>query len=330
MNAPQNLSEYAVKPKKIILHNPSKALHHVTEEQTEINNNDELQEKFLFREKVNRKIFEEQYAGFTDVVRNNVDEVLFVEDILGEEGVKKHEANITGNPNQIYTRDSIITFSWDTEGYMITNMKQNIRKPENDLMRDVFEKLKMNEILQLPEDAGEDLILEGGDVIPFQYGDTRALLVGFGRRTSYETIKFMQENFLGEHIDEIIGVELAEWRINLDGGMVPIADDVVVTNPESLLRTVKFDKKGEHRMDILKFLKELGYNIVATNKFESKFQQACNILCLGERSVIAYDMCQRVIDLLRNTHGIDVNTFSGNQLVLGTGGPRCMSKPIYF
>ena len=61
---------------------------------------------------------------------------------------------------------------------------------------------------------------------------------------------------------------------------------------------------------------------------EATVLQACNCFCLGGRRVIAYDLCERVAEelLARN---IEVRTVPGTELIKGTGGPRCMTRPLY-
>jgi arginine deiminase len=56
--------------------------------------------------------------------------------------------------------------------------------------------------------------------------------------------------------------------------------------------------------------------------------QACNCFCLGGRRVIAYDLSERVADGLR-ARDIEVLTVPGRELIKGTGGPRCMTRPLY-
>ncbi len=78
--------------------------------------------------------------------------------------------------------------------------------------------------------------------MPFSAGGERILLIGYGRRTNRMTIDFLRTAILPKFADRIIGVELAEWRINLDGGMVVLSDDTVVIHRPSLLSAVSVTK----------------------------------------------------------------------------------------
>jgi N-dimethylarginine dimethylaminohydrolase len=174
----------------------------------------------------------------------------------------------------------------------------------------------------------EGLVLEGGDVVPFSRGDRRCLLVGYGPRTTRGTLDFLRDVLIPGYIDEIIGISLAPWRINLDGALVPVANDVVVAQPDSLLEAILMDDTGSSPVDVLELLRDTGAAILEVTVEESIHQQACNCLCLGDRKIICYDLCQRICDLLR-AHEVRAFTVPGSELVKGRGGPRCMSRPIY-
>jgi N-dimethylarginine dimethylaminohydrolase len=67
-----------------------------------------------------------------------------------------------------------------------------------------------------------ELYLEGGDVIPFCYDNKKVLLIGYGPRTSLESLYFLRQTLVKERmVDEIIGFKLADWRLNIDGCFSP-------------------------------------------------------------------------------------------------------------
>jgi N-dimethylarginine dimethylaminohydrolase len=131
-----------------------------------------------------------------------------------------------------------------------------------------------------------------------------------------------------QYADEIIGVELAEWRINLDGGFLPVAEDVIVADVKSIIGGIHIDARTQQKLDIFEMLRELGMKVINVTPDESVFCQACNCLCLGGRKVIYYDLSDRVYEVLRS-HDIEVHRTPGSELVKGRGGPRCMTRPIY-
>lgn len=76
-------------------------------------------------------------------------------------------------------------------------------------------------------------------------------------------------------------------------------------------------------------LNDLGLQVIDTTPEESVYAQSCNCLCLGERRIVCYDLCPRVIGLIERS-GIRVHTVPGAELIKGRGGPRCMTRPIYL
>lgn len=76
-------------------------------------------------------------------------------------------------------------------------------------------------------------------------------------------------------------------------------------------------------------LNDLGMQVIDTTPEESVYAQSCNCLCLGERRIVCYDLCPRVIGLIERS-GICVYTVPGAELIKGRGGPRCMTRPIYL
>ena len=191
-------------------------------------------------------------------------------------------------------------------------------------MESAVKALGLAESIRIPE----NLFLEGGDVVPFSRHGKHTLLIGYGPRTKLETLYYLQEALIPEHIDEIIGIELAGWRLNLDGGFLPIAEDVVVSDTSSIVGGRLFDTHGEREFDIFGMIKDLGMRIINVTRDESIYCQACNCICLGGRRIIYYDLSKRVYDILLQ-HDIEVYLTPGSELVKGRGGPRCMTRPIY-
>jgi N-dimethylarginine dimethylaminohydrolase len=166
-------------------------------------------------------------------------------------------------------------------------------------------------------------------VVPFSIDGRRTLLVGFGPRTSREALTFLHDALVPEFADDIVGVELASWRMNLDGGLLPVADDVVISDRRSIVSAVVLDGSGSRACDLFAVFADLGIHVIDTTREESVYSQSCNCVCLGERTIICYDLCPRVREQLEE-RGIDVLTVPGSELVKGRGGPRCMTRPIYL
>ena len=136
----------------------------------------------------------------------------------------------------------------------------------------------------------------------------------------------MQEVLIPQYVDEIIGIELAEWRINLDGGLLPIAEDVAVSDMSSIVSGILFDAETQKKLDIFRILRDLGMRIINVTPGKSLYCQACNCVCLGERKVIYYDLADRVHEILLR-HDIEVYSAPGSELVKGRGSPPLHDPP---
>jgi N-dimethylarginine dimethylaminohydrolase len=313
-----SVAEFALAPSQVIVHDPVAA--GAFRSLDGVRDAGVLEREWLFREPPDPARYAGQHAALVRALEAHVP-VRHLAELVGDHAAF---ACARTNPNLVFTRDSIVTLPWAPDGYIAARMKPELRRPEAEALRAALERLGLRELVAIPE----GLFLEGGDVIPFEREGRRTLLVGHGPRTSFEAIEFLQGSLLPRHADEILAVELAPWRMNLDGGLVPAADDVALAEPQSLLAGLLLDARSRQRVDPLGLLRDLGMHVIEATREESVFAQACNCVCLGERRVVYYDLCPRVAELLRRR---DVETIlvPGSDLVKGRGGPRCMTRPIY-
>jgi N-dimethylarginine dimethylaminohydrolase len=323
-NAPPNYSgvqhaEFAVVPEAFVVHDPVAV--GAFEAMKGINDPALLERGFLFRELPNTHLYAEHHRAFVGLLKRHAKKVIYLQDLVGDHA--SFEAART-NPNQVFTRDALITIPWVPGGYIAARMKRSLRRSESDTMVNAAKRLGLHEIVRVPP----HLFLEGGDVIPFSRHGRRTLLVGSGRRTGLETLCFLQGALIPRYADEIIGIELEAWRMNLDGGLLPVADDVVVADTRSVIGGLLLDGNGQRKIDVLGMLRDLGMRIIDVTPDESVYCQACNCVCLGGRRVIYYDLSDRIKGLLCR-HDIEPYCIAGSELVKGRGGPRCMSRPIY-
>jgi N-dimethylarginine dimethylaminohydrolase len=313
------VAECSTPPAALIVHDPVAA--GAFDAFDSLEEGGDVERDLLFRARPERARYAEQHRAFVDTLRAHVSDVLYLRDLVDDEATL---APARRNPNQVFTRDSLITLPWAPEGYIAARMRNPIRRPETHAMEAAMRRLGLREIVRLPD----DLIWEGGDAVPFSRDGRRTLLVGFGGRTPERTLDFLQEALIPRHADEIVAVQLPPSRLNLDGSLLPAAADVVVTAPESILGGVHLDAHARHEIDVLGWLRDQGVQIVEATQEESMYAQACNFACLGDRRIVAYDLCDRVVDLLAR-HDVEVHKVAGSELVKGRGGPRCMTRPIY-
>ncbi len=280
-----------------------------------------FEETTLFRSRPDPTAYGAQHGAFVDLLRAHAPRVIYLADLVGDHDAFRAAGS---NPNQVFTRDSLITTPWVPDGYVRARMAKPLRRTEPDAMAAAVERLGLRELIRLPD----DLYLEGGDVVPFTRGGRRTWLVGYGPRTRLGTLRFLRDRLIPAVLDEIVAVELAEWRLNLDGGLLPVADDVVVTDSSSIRSGMLLDPAGERPLDVPRMLADLGMRTIDVTPDESVYAQACNCACLGGRKLICYDLCDRVYEAMLR-HDLEVYRTAGSELVKGRGGPRCMTRPIY-
>lgn len=312
------LSEFAATPVRVVVHDPAAAgaldlLAGVPAMR--------LEERYLFRSHPHPETFAAQHAALVAALERAGAEVIRLADVVGESDVWPR---VRANPNQVYTRDPVITLPWLPGWYVAGAMRKAIRRPEVSVMRSALQALGLRELFAMPAER----FLEGGDVIPFVREGRRALIVGFGPRTARQSLDLLCAGLMPWALDEIVAVGLPESRMNLDGVLVPVADDTVVAHPGSIETAVLRDPAGERQVDVLGLLRDLGMTVVEVTREESVAMQACNCVCLGDRRLVCYDLAGRVVRALVE-RDIDVRTIPGSELIKGTGGPRCMTRPLY-
>jgi N-dimethylarginine dimethylaminohydrolase len=312
-----SIGEYEARPRRVLVHDPGATL--AFERLSEVPSS-ELERRFLFRAVPDREGFSRQHASLVRALRGAGIEVVYLDQVARPE----HLARLDENPNHVYTRDSAITLPWLPGRFIRGAMRKPVRRNEPDVMACALSTLGQSEILSM--DA--DLVLEGGDVIPFARDGRRTLLVGCGPRTIRPSLEALREQLIPAALDELIGVELVAERMNLDGALVPVADDTVLVEPTSILRSWLIDKHGQTPVDVIQLFANAGVEAIEVSRAEATTKQACNCICLGDRTLVMYDLCERVTRELR-ARGIDVLTVPGTELIKGTGGPRCMTRPIY-
>jgi N-dimethylarginine dimethylaminohydrolase len=310
------VSEYEAAPVRFLVHDPAetRALERLLEIPA-----DELSERSLFRAHPDPKRFAREHAALVGLLESAGVEAVRLAGVVDEGGRRA----LDENPNHVYTRDAAITLPWLPGRFLRGAMRQPVRRGEPEVLAAALGALGLEEIL-----VPQECFLEGGDVIPLAYGGRRALLVGFGPRTSREGIDLLWRHLHPWALDEIVGVEILPERMNLDGVLVPVADDTVIVDRSSIVRSFLLEPNGEQQVDVVGLLCKLGLQALDVTREEATVLQACNCCCLGGRRVVAYDLCARVAQKLR-ARDIEVLTAPGREMIKGTGGPRCMTRPLY-
>jgi N-dimethylarginine dimethylaminohydrolase len=281
-----------------------------------------LEPELLFRSRPDKPLYTEQHKALVRTIAAQIDRAIYLHELVGDDPSFDLAC---GNPNQVFTRDSLITLPWAPDAYFRARLKPAQRRQESNVLETAVRRLGLHEILRLPE----TVFLEGGDVIPYVNQGRRCLLAGHGPRSTPAAIDVLQQELLPRYADQIIAIHLAPWRMNLDGGFLPVADDVIVADTSSILGAELIEPERRVRLDLWRMLADLGVTVIDTTPEESIYLQSCNFLCLGDRRVIGYDLCPRVTALIEQ-HDIRVYPVAGSELIKGRGGPRCMTRPIYL
>ena len=315
-----HVGECQCRPQALVVHDPVAAGAFCAFDR--VNDDNRLEPDLLFRARPDAARYSAEHALLVRTIATHIGRIVYLHALIGDE--PSFEPART-NPNQVFTRDSLITLPWSPEVFFRARLRPPQRHNEANTMKAAVERLGLREAMRLPQ----DIFLEGGDIITFSYKGRRSLLVGWGTRSTPGAIDFLQQEFLPHYADEVIALHMAPWRMNLDGGFVPVADDVIVSDTSSILGAELVEPHARTTIDLWDMLSALGIRVIDTTPEESVYAQSCNCLCLGDRSVICYDLCPRVIDLLGQS-GIRVYPVPAAELIKGRGGPRCMTRPIYL
>jgi N-dimethylarginine dimethylaminohydrolase len=312
-----SIGEYEAAPRRVLVHDP--AATHSFERLSGVPSS-ELERRFLFRAIPDRERFAREHAALVSVLQSVGVEVVYLHDVARRE----HLARLDQNPNHVYTRDSAITLPWLPGCFIRGAMRKPVRRHEPDVMASALSRLGQSEVLAM----APELFLEGGDVIPIAREGKRSLLVGFGPRTVRASLETLRDQLMPGALDELIGIELVAERMNLDGALVPVSSDTLLVEPTSIVQSWLIDQRGETSVDVIRLLADGGMQPIQVTRAEATTRQACNCVCLGQRKVVMYDLCERVTQALEGRQ-ITVFTIPGAELIKGTGGPRCMTRPIY-
>ncbi|NED06907.1 hypothetical protein G3I55_35265 [Streptomyces sp. SID6648] len=218
----EHIAEHSRRPEIVLLHDPVPfgALNVLDEVPGE-----EMEERLLFRAQPETRRFALQHRAFAEAIAGAGFTCRYLGELVGDSAC----FGIAGSdPNLMFTRDAAITLPWAPDVYLPAHMAKPLRGAEVVVLSTALEALGLQRVEWRGSD---DAYLEGGDVVPFSRGGNRCLLVGYARRSTLKAVRHLREALVPYLADEIFAIELAPWRMNLDGGLLPVADDVVVAHP---------------------------------------------------------------------------------------------------
>lgn len=275
--------------------------------------------EFLFREPPSDpRIFSAQHAQLRTTLQHHGIQVIDVSEMPLPESTR---ALIRQSPNMFFTRDSAICMP---HGGIILRMARKERAHEPTVMESVYRVLGIPILARIPE----GVVVEGGDMI-FARKDT--LFMGYGPRTFLAGVEYVRD-FLMAHsggISEIVALRISHERINLDGVLMPLSPSLVLADMSALDSTAILYRKGvKTSINFREYAQKRGFDLLEISRSEG-FMLSTNLVHLGRNKVVAYEHNHKTNDQLERM-GFTVLRLPGDELVKGSGGPRCMTNVIRY
>ena len=151
---------------------------------------------------------------------------------------------------------------------------------------------------------------EGGD---FMYIDDKTAAVGTGIRT--DSLGLQALGLALSDLDlELISVDFDEAYLHLDMICNVIGEKVAIVCLEALPDA------------FVQVLRDKKFELISVSR-EDVFLHACNLLNIGDDTVLSHRQAQKVNEQLKSL-GFHVVELHLNEILKSGGGPRCMSFPV--
>jgi arginine deiminase len=231
-----------------------------------------------------------------------------------------------------YTRDPLITTA---RGCVITRLKLDIRKPENDVIAHVLEALGIKPLLRIQAPG----TLEGGDFIPC--GDF--VLQGQGLLTNAEGVRQCLANNVYGHVEVAVVVDprngmdemhLDTYFAMLDRDLAACLDTrlsgaleprVEVWQPDG--NPGAFSMVHTRSVQFSAYLEEKGVTVIPFTKSEQD-NFAANGLLTGPRDLIGVSRAGSEFERRLQSLGVRTRFIGFDALTGGYGGPHCSSQVL--
>ena len=215
-------------------------------------------------------------------------------------------------PDSMFTHDpSMLT----RQGAVLMNMGKPLRRPETELHRAYYERLRIPLLGQIEEPA----TMEGGDAF---WIDNKTLAVGRGPRTNDEGIRQIRAIMDG------IGV------IVLDFDLPEYGEKGACLHLLSLVSLLDKDLALVHAsllpQRLREVLQERGFKLIPApeDEYEATHTISANVLAVAPRRCIMIDSAPKTKEAMESA-GCTVLTFSGDEICIKLeGGPTCLTRPL--
>jgi N-dimethylarginine dimethylaminohydrolase len=207
-------------------------------------------------------------------------------------------------PYQVFTRDIGVT---TREGVLLGRFFLPIRQGEEN---EAVEVAKGHIPLWRTLENDEGIAFEGGD---FMYMDEHTVALGIGARTTQAGAARVQA--VMDEIDiEVILVPFDQRYLHIDMIFNVVGERVAIACPQAL------------PPNFLKLVRERGFELNEETP-EGVFKLNCNLLAVNNGVVISAAMNTAINKKLRSL-GFEVIEVELHDLLMGGGGPHCMSFPL--
>ena len=222
-------------------------------------------------------------------------------------------------PNMTYTRDLAVVLD---AGALLMSMYHKGRKGDPWVIERALQRLGIPILGEIRPPG----FVEGGGIL---FLDERKMIVSLCDRTTEPAIFQLCDLLLGNHVDEIVMVPVAEGEVHIDGLLMFIAHNFALAYPPHLdiyPSTIFRKGKSPERVPLTDYLTRHGVEIWAVDEHEK--DRACvNYVAVAPMKAIGYAWAARTHEAIRSRGG-EATGVPGDQLIRGNAGPHCMTCPL--
>ncbi|MBI4553016.1 MAG: hypothetical protein HY710_12200 [Candidatus Latescibacteria bacterium] len=294
--------------KRVLMHRPGTELEFVRPETLTA---------FNFSQPVDLPQFLREFDALADGLTALGVEVVLLTDVLKDEPAALDY--ISRRPNITYTRDLAVVLD---AGVLLMSMYHKGRKGDPWVIRLAMEKLGIPIVGEVRPPG----FIEGGGIM---FLTERKLLVSLCDRTTESAIYQMCDLLLGDHVDEIVMVAVAEGVVHIDGVLMFVAPNLALAyRPALELYPSTIFRKGRspEYVWLPDYLERHGVEVFEVDRTECE-RAHVNYVTVAPLTVVGYDWAERTsAEIVRR--GGRVIGVPGQQLIRGNAGPHCMTCPL--
>jgi N-dimethylarginine dimethylaminohydrolase len=275
--------------------------------------------EFNFSAPVDRAKFATDWDAMTQRFREDGVEPLFLDEVLA--GDADSLATIRRRPNLTYVRDLAAVF---TTGAVLMGPHLKGRWGDQWIVGRALRRLGIP-ILGAIEPPG---FLEGGGVT--RIGDDTVVASLCDRANECGT-RALRDLVLGREAKYFLEVPLPYGHIHIDGLFMVLDADLCLIHEEPFrtfpCRLWEAGRAEPRHPTFEEFLDARGFRRLAISESESRAGHLNVVVTRRSRRAVGFESASRVRSEMRRL-GFELSGFPANELILGNGGPHCMTCPV--